>query len=108
MVVRRTLVAGLSARYPPGFIAGEFYCRGEEWLVCWLKFAAVPFWNSDATLEHEDSYPHRVSWLPVPGSRPFACAGGLRELTRVPDGDSGRGWNCRRGPLCTLALAIIQ
>jgi len=28
----------------------EFYCRGGGWLVCLLQFAAVPFWNSDATL----------------------------------------------------------
>ena len=30
--------------------AGEFYCRWEGRLVCWLKFAGVPFWNSTAAL----------------------------------------------------------
>ncbi len=87
---------------------GEFCCRGGGRLLCWLRFGVVPFWNSNATpFQYEDSFPHRVSRLRIPGSRAFACAGGLRGLAGVPNGDSGCGWNCGCGALCALAVAII-
>jgi len=85
------------------FIAGStggWYAGSSSLLSC--------FGTATRLLQHEDSFPHRVSWFPVHGPRPFARAGVLRGFAGVPDGDSGRGWNCRRGPLCALALAIIQ
>jgi hypothetical protein len=72
-----------------------------------LKFLRPSHFETAArSIQHEDSDPLRAPWLPLSGSCPFACAGGMYGFTGVPNGDSGRGWRCRRGALCALAFAL--
>src|SRR6185437_15342809 len=53
----------------PGQVrAGEICCRGGGWLLCWLRFTVSHFGTPCDFFQDEDSYPHRVSQLPVAGS----------------------------------------